>query len=246
MEYDHPISGKSFSQKQVYTSIEQLFRRNHTQMKSNSNIRITAKRLMTLSGFLGLWSFFLIGCQTAKNGSGNISTIQENHVETIVLTEGDSIKISFPGTPNLDTVQPIRRDGKVVLPIVGEVVAAGKTPSQLEKELEDLYAPQLVSSKQVTGAIQSSSFPVYVSGSVLRPGKVLSDRPITALEAIMESGGFDNSRANMKNVRVIRNQDGKVLHFSMDLRGILNGTKTQSFYLKPYDIIYVPEKFSWF
>src|ERR1700690_1993719 len=112
------------------------------------------------------------------------------NIDTFTLRESDILKIPFPGSPNLNNVQQIRTDGKIPLPLIGEVQAAGLTPIDLQQKLMDLYAPQL-SSKEVTVEVQNSSFPVYVTGSVLRPGKITSDHPMTALEAIMEAGGFD-------------------------------------------------------
>src|ERR1700690_1856027 len=88
-----------------------------------------------------------------------------NATEIITLREGDVLKISFPANVNLNTTQPIRRDGMISMPLVGELKAAGKTPKDLEKDLVDLYSTQLLS-KEVTVEVQSSSFPVYVNGSV--------------------------------------------------------------------------------
>jgi len=62
----------------------------------------------------------------------------------------------------------------------------------------------------------------------------------------MESGGFDNSKANLKAIRVLRNQEVKLQTFTINLKGVMNGTRNDVFYLKPNDIVYVPEKFSWF
>ncbi len=59
--------------------------------------------------------------------------------EVIVLREGDSVRISFPGAPNLNSVQLIRRDGRITLPLIGEFQAAGLTPPDIEKELLKLY-----------------------------------------------------------------------------------------------------------
>jgi len=161
--------------------------------------------------------------------------------ESLVLREGDTIRVNFPGAPNLNAVQAIRRDGKVSLSLVGEVQAAGKTPSALEKELIDLYGPQL-QVKEVNVSLESSAFPVYVTGAVLRPGKIMSDRPLKLLEAIMEAGGFDYTKANTKGVRVIRGNE----HFQVNLREVLDGKQADTFNLKPSDIVYVPERFYWF
>ena len=164
---------------------------------------------------------------------------------TYTLREGDTLKIAFPGSPNLNSVQQIRSDGKITLPLIGEVVAAGLTPDELQKKLMGLYAPQL-SSKEVIVEVQSSSFPVYVTGAVLHPGKITSDHPITVLEAIMEAGGPDYTTANLKDVEVIRQESSQTKHFRLNLRQIMEGKPQEPFYMKPSDIIYVPEKFSWF
>ncbi len=165
--------------------------------------------------------------------------------ESLVLREGDVLKISFPAAPNLNTAQTIRRDGRITLPLVGEFQAAGKTPSSMEKELLDLYGPQL-QTKEVTVTVESSAFTVYVAGAVLRPGKITPNRPITALEAIMEAGGFDHARANMKAVVVIRHENNRTERFKLNLKQVLDGQRTEQFDLQPSDIIYVPERFSWF
>src|ERR1700722_18955839 len=78
------------------------------------------------------------GCQTEEFPAADANKQMTNSTaatEAITLREGDILKISFPGSPNLDTTQPIRRDGKISLQLVGEVQAAGMTPSELESHL---------------------------------------------------------------------------------------------------------------
>lgn len=157
------------------------------------------------------------------------------------LTEGNTLAITFPGSPNLNTTQQIRHDGKIDLQLVGEITAAGRTPAELEKEIIKLYEPQ-IALRQVTVAVQSSSYPVFVTGSVMHPGKVMVDRPISALEAIMEAGGFDDAKANLRKVRVLRHEGGKLKPYTLNLKRVLEGSSKQLFYLRPSDIVYVPEK----
>jgi polysaccharide export outer membrane protein len=198
-----------------------------------------------LAGLLLAAAFAFTGCQTmpsGKSASPN-SAGEQAHSEQIVLREGDVVKITFPGSANLDTTQPIRRDGKLNLSLIGEVAAAGLTPDEFQKKLVELYASQ-VSSKEITVQVQSSSFPVFVTGAVIKPGKVMSDHPITALEAVMEAGGFNYDTANLKAVRIIRNENGAMQHFKVDLKAVLQGNETKPFYLKPEDIVYVPERLS--
>jgi polysaccharide export outer membrane protein len=179
------------------------------------------------------------GCQTSE-----FSKLEEKP-PPLVLREGDSVRITFPGAPNLNTVQQIKPDGRIALQLVGEIYAAGLTANQLEKEVLKLYGPQL-QTKEVTVAVESANYPVYVTGAVLHPGKIMCDRPMTALEAVMEAGGFDFSKANQKSVVVTRHEKERVYHVKLNLKKELEGGQAEPFNLKPSDIIYVPERFSWF
>jgi len=194
----------------------------------------------------------LAGCQTQFSPTAALkeqaamageSAAKTN--ELMNLREGDVLKISFPGSPTLDTTQTIRRDGKITMQLVGDVDAAGMTPVALEKKLVDLYRPQLTST-QVSVQVVSSALTIYVTGMVLRPGKVLSDHPITALEAVMEAGGPDYTKANLKNVAVIRQEGNVMKNYRVNLKDVLGGKENAPFYLKPDDIVSVPERFSMF
>ena len=162
---------------------------------------------------------------------------------SLVLREGDTVRISFPGSPNLNTIQQIRRDGRISLPLVGEFKATGLTPGDLEKELVKLYAPQLVT-KEVNVTLDSSAFFVFVTGAVARPGRVVFDRPITALEAVIDAG-VDYSKANLKDVTVIRRQGGHEERRHLNLKKELQGGGGEPFFLQPSDIIFVRERFTW-
>jgi polysaccharide export outer membrane protein len=162
-----------------------------------------------------------------------------------ILQIGDVVRISFPGTPNLDSTQTIRRDGRINLEMVGEVKAIEITPAQLEQELVKLYTPHLVA-RDVKVTVVSSTFSVFVTGAVMRPGKLQLERAVTAFEAVMEAGGFDPIRANMREVTIIRNEGSVVRQFKVNLKQILDGKQAEPFKLKPFDTVYVPEKFNWF
>ncbi len=167
------------------------------------------------------------------------------HSESIVLREGDTLKITFLGAPNLNTVQTIRRDGKIDLYLVGEVAAAGMTPGELEKELKKRYKDQIIVN-EITVAVESDAITVYVTGAVMHPQKVVSNHPIAVLEAVMEAGGPDYSKANLKAVTVLRQDAGHVKKITLNLKDVLSGTTGEQLYLKPGDIIYIREKFAWF
>jgi polysaccharide export outer membrane protein len=187
----------------------------------------------------------IIGCTTPSYQDPSMGGATQKP-EPVLLREGDVVAITFPGAPNLNgPPQQIRRDGKITLPSIGEVTAAGKTVERLQQTLITLYSGQLVM-KEINVTVESSIFSVYVTGSVLKPGRIDANRPITALEAIMEAGGFDYNKSNMKEVTVTRTTKGHVEHFSLNLKRVLEGKDSGTFYLKPSDIVFVPERFTWF
>lgn len=206
--------------------------------------------LVQLPYLLSLCALILLalatGCQSSTGQYGKNPILPPKDSKDIELREADVVTVTFPGADNLDKTQAIRRDGKITLPLVGEVTAAGKTPTALQKELVDMYSTQLVSSKEITVTVQSSTFPVFVTGAVMRPGQIMSDHPITVLDAIMESGGPDYQNAKLTKVRIIRNKGGETKNFTVNLEGLVNGTTIDSFYLQPSDIVFVPKKMVWF
>jgi len=191
--------------------------------------------LLDLSLSLLLWS----GCATPPPQP-------ESPKDTnIILREGDVLGITFPGSTNLNTVQQIRRDGMISLPLLGDVSAVDLTPAEFQDKVVKLFDPQ-VATRSVLISVQSSAFPIFVTGAVQRPGKMLISEPMTVIDAIMDGGGFDYQRANLHQVRVIRQGDGKTERFVLDLQLVLDGKNTKPFYVRPNDIIFVPEKFTWF
>ena len=193
--------------------------------------------------FVVVISFVFSACSSRPPSAGVPASIP---LDVQTLSAGDVIKISFPGTPSMkEETQQIRRDGKVNLTIIGEVKATDKTPAQLEDELVKAYASQLTS-KEIKVTVISSSFAVYVGGAVMKPGKIMPERALTVLDAIMEAGGFDETRANKKTVRVIRQEGGQVKNYYVNMKELLEGAQTEPFYLKAHDVVYVPEKISWF
>jgi polysaccharide export outer membrane protein len=164
---------------------------------------------------------------------------------SLLLHEGDVLQIKFPGAPEMDALQTIRSDGKITISMVGDIKVSGLTPDLARQALLDACGPQL-KVKEVTVSVQSSAFIFYVTGSVLRPGKLIEDRPVTPLEAVIEAG-IDPTKSNLAKVKVIRtDENGHTTTKILNLQKIIDKGRTEPFTLKPYDIIYVPEKFSMF
>ena len=158
------------------------------------------------------------------------------------LAPGDEILVTFSGASELNTKQKIQPNGQVSLPTIGAVHAAGKTITGLQQQLTSLYQPHL-QDPTVVVCLAGAAAGVYVSGEVLRAGKIPLDRPMTALEAVMEAGGF-TKQANPKQVFIVRNHDGKSQRYVLNMKQALYGTESIPFYVRAYDVIYVKES-SW-
>src|SRR5262245_52672496 len=120
-------------------------------LKTNTLSQLVCGLLLAL--FLVELILLMPGCQTAPP----VTPTDVRPYSTAALREGDGIKIAFPGAPNLDTVQQVRRDGKVTLALGGEIMAAGKTPAEIEKEILTLHGAQLAV-QQVVVTVTSSAY----------------------------------------------------------------------------------------
>lgn len=139
----------------------------------------------------------------------------------------------------MNQAQKVQADGKLSLPLIGEVTAARKTVGQLQSELVALYGPQLKNSDVVV-SLESAVASVYISGAVNKPGKLGFDRPTTILQAVMEAGG-PNQFGNLGRVHLIRLANGVQRTLVLDLRSTLKGQPTPASYVRDGDIISVPE-----
>ncbi len=162
-----------------------------------------------------------------------------------LIQVGDEVKVAFPGAPNLNMTQLIRLDGKLNLGPLGDIKVADKTSKEVETELLKLFESELVV-KEVNVVVNSAGFPVFVTGAVMRPGRVVVNRSVTVVEALMEAGGFDPRRANLKKVKLLRQENGSQRTLILDVESSLQSPNSRPFHLRPSDIVIVPEKFVFF
>jgi len=158
------------------------------------------------------------------------------------LSPGDVIKVSYADESVPDQTQRIRRDGKVSLPLIGEVTAAGKRPIDFQHELVHHYEGQLENS-EVLVTLENGSATVIVSGFANRPGRVVFDRPTTVYQAIMEAGGVSDY-GSASNVHLTRVINGEQRTETINLRPTIHGRPTKPKYVQDGDVIYISR--SWF
>lgn len=156
------------------------------------------------------------------------------------LGPGDVIDIKFAYASQFNESQTVRPDGKIELHLIGPVTAQGKTPDELREEIEGLYASQLKHPQLAVIVRLFHERRVYVGGEVNKPGLIQMPGTLTALEAIMDAGGFNLERAEIQNVVIVRQKDGRNIGYALNFKDTLGGQDAQSFILEPRDIVYVP------
>src|SRR5947208_14850709 len=165
---------------------------NRRQMWGNRQLQgtDTAYRKRASSPSSCLFAFLVFaaltcgGCQTSQPPLPN----PPGPKTAVRLAPGDTIKVSYSDESVPDQTQKIRRDGKVSLPLIGEVTAAGKRTIDFQHELVSRYEGQLENS-EVLVTLESGLATVIVSGFANRPGAFNFDRPPTVYQAMMAVGG---------------------------------------------------------
>jgi polysaccharide export outer membrane protein len=152
----------------------------------------------------------------------------------------DMLDISVWKEPDVSRSVPVRPDGRISLPLINDVQAAGFTPQQLagmvaEKLRKYLNDPQVT---VIVTAINSQR--VFVVGEVLRAGAFPLLPGMTVLQALSSAGGF-TTFADVKKIHVVRLHDGKQVELPFNYRDVLKGDNpSQNIKLEPGDTVVVP------
>ncbi len=157
-----------------------------------------------------------------------------------VIGEEDSLAINVWKEPELSRAVPVRPDGKISLPLLNDVQAAGLTPLQLGASITEKLR-KYVADPQVTvivTAIQSRRF--YILGEVGHSGSFPLLHGMTVLQALSDSGSF-TQYANVRKIYVLRNENGKQIKYPFNYREVIKGkNQEQNIELRPGDTIVVP------
>jgi len=153
---------------------------------------------------------------------------------------GDVLEVQVWKEPDLSRTVKVRLDGKISLPLAGDVQAAGTTTGELdqflEKKISDLVTEPAVS----VMLVENRSRRYYVVGQVGQPGEFPIEFPLTILQAIARSGGFQEW-AKREEIKVVRRQGGKEEFLSFDYDDFTKGKNLQqNVLIVPGDTIIVP------
>jgi polysaccharide export outer membrane protein len=151
----------------------------------------------------------------------------------------DILDISVWKNPELSRVVPVRPDGKVSLPLVNDIQAAGLTPATLRKQVTDRLA-EFIPAPEVSVMVREvHSRKVAVVGAVKTPGRFELKSPMTVLEVIALAQGFTDFAARDRIV-VLRQNGATTTRMPFNYRKIADGAEQENFLVRPGDIIVVP------
>ena len=161
--------------------------------------------------------------------------------DTYIIGADDVLAINVWKEPEISKTVPVRPDGMISLPLLGEIKARGLTPVQLEDQISDSLK-KIMSDPQVTVIVsQVNSLTFNIMGQVMRPGYFPLTRPMTVLDAIALCGGFRDF-AKQKKIYVLRTSpDGKQERLKFNYKQVINGKNmAQNIQLQPHDTLVVP------
>jgi polysaccharide biosynthesis/export protein len=154
------------------------------------------------------------------------------------LGPGDKLRIEVYKDTQLSQSVQIRPDGKITLPLVGDVEATGHTPIELRDTIATALKEYITTPTVTVIVVEALASQVYVMGEVSHPGPMPMHGPTTILQALAMAGGFKEF-ANTKDVRVLRPTATGVQTLHFNYKDAINGD-AKAFYLRSGDTVIVP------
>jgi polysaccharide export outer membrane protein len=152
----------------------------------------------------------------------------------------DVLRIDVWKEPEISRTAPVRPDGRISLPLINDVQAAGLTATQLAAVIADGLRKYITNPQVTVGVSEINSRRVYVTGEVTRPGAFPLLPNMTVLQALSSSGGFSQF-AKLKSIYVLRTEDGKQIKYPFNYKAVVSGRKPElNIALQPGDVIVVP------
>jgi polysaccharide biosynthesis/export protein len=205
-----------------------------------------------LSGWLNVWLAATLLAPTfvlAQNAvisppaSGPVPPVQTVDPNSYVIGPGDALQVFVWRNPDLTATVPVRPDGKISTPLVEDMVAVGKTPSQLARDIEKVLSEYVRSPtvnvivNQPMGAYSQ----IQIIGQVTKPGSLPYRAGMKVLDAMLTVGGLTQFAAGNR-AKIVRIDGNHKQEIRVKLDALVNkGDMSQNVDLRPGDVLVVPE-----
>jgi polysaccharide biosynthesis/export protein len=152
----------------------------------------------------------------------------------------DVLRIDVWKENEISRITPVRPDGRISLPLLNDVQAAGLTPTQLAGVIADGLKKYITNPQVTVGVTEINSRRIYVTGEVTKPGAFPLQANMTVLQALTSSGGFTQF-AKIKGIYVLRTEDSKQVKHPFNYKDVVKGKHPElNIVLQPGDVIVVP------
>jgi polysaccharide biosynthesis/export protein len=177
----------------------------------------------------------------ARNGNSNkevqYSVTRDPRYE---IGPGDVIDINVWKEPDISRTLPVRPDGMISLPLLSDVQAAGLTPAQLAAQITKGLNNFLTDPQVTVMVMVIKSQRIFILGEVARPGEYSRLPGMTLLQALSSTGGF-TPFANLKNIYILREENGKQVKYPFNYKEVVSGRRPEeNILLQVGDTIVVP------
>jgi len=211
--------------------------------KSSFRILRAVALSLTVWGVAGAQSNAPAPNKSDKSAAENTTHVaQARHSDdTYVIGANDVLSVNVWKEPEISRSVPVRSDGKISLPLVGELQASGETPLQLEQEISKRLQ-SYISEPEVTVIVtDSKSQKINILGMVAKPGAYLLTSSTTVVDAIAMAGGFKDF-AKQKQIYILRKTpDGTEKRIPFNYKDVIKGKNwEQNIRLQPGDTLVVP------
>ena len=157
-----------------------------------------------------------------------------------VIGPEDVVGIVFWREPDMSGDMTVRPDGRITVPVIGEVDAAGLHPQALQKRILEAAGKYITDPNVAVVVRQINSRKIFITGQVTTPGPYPLTGPRTVMQAIALAGGL-TEYADTKNITILRVSDGRSESFKFNYKEVARGRSLeQNILLKPGDTVVVP------
>jgi polysaccharide export outer membrane protein len=205
--------------------------------------RSFAGLILTASLILGLAASAIRGASQNSDAATSARPSSTNPATTdpeYKIGPQDMLRVDVWKEPDISRIVPVRPDGKITLPLVNDVQAAGLTTTQLAAKIAEGLKKYITSPQVTVGVTEINSRRIFVNGEVARPGAFPLLPNMTVLQALSSAGGFTQF-AREKKIYILRMENGKQVKYPFNYKEAVSGKNVeQNIILQGGDIIVVP------